>query len=96
MRILLILSFAIFALFASCEKGPTSGDAEIIAFNPEKCGCCWGWTIKVGDETIKTDDVMIGELVGYRINKPIKVTVELGEQDETCSDYYEVKNISLK
>ena len=96
MRILLLLSFAIIALFASCDKRPSSGDGEIIAFEAEKCTCCWGWTIQLGDETIKTHNIKVGELVGYNINEPVQVTVEIGKQNETCSDYYEVNSIKLK
>lgn len=73
-------------------------NAELLGFNPDKCGCCWGWTIKIGNDTIKSDDTIIGETVGYNINYPVNVYIELGELEKTCTeqggmDYYDIKQI---
>jgi hypothetical protein len=82
-------------IISSCKKDNVSNkiNAEIIGFNSDKCMCCWGWTIKIGNDTIKSDNVIIGELVGYEIKDPIKVYIELGEIKTTCSDYYNIKEI---
>ena len=94
--------------FISCEKSENSykGNAEIIGFNSEKCGCCWGWIIKCGKDTIKSDDGIIEEVAGYEIDEPIPVYIELGEIEDACSkmgyddpdlsiDYYAIKKIEL-
>jgi hypothetical protein len=106
MKKLVLLSVSIFCLITSCDQFYYSlkSNAEIISFNSLKCGCCWGWTIKIGNDTIKSADVIIEETVGFEINKPIKVYIELGEIEDTCSnsgisnpdyrrDYYEIKKI---
>lgn len=93
-------------LISSCNKDDNSfkGNAEVIDFNPDKCSCCWGWTIIIGSDTIKSDNTVIGETVGYEIFNPINVYIELGEVEETCSNlgftnpdltrnYYEIKKI---
>ena len=93
-------------LISSCNKDDNSfiGNAEVIGFKSDKCMCCWGWTIIIGSDTIKSDNIVIGETVGYEIKNPIKVYIELGEVEETCSnlgftnpdlarDYYEIKKI---
>jgi len=90
----------------SCDRKENSikSNAEIISFNSEKCMCCWGWTIKYGNDTIKSNDAIIGKIVGYEIDKPIPVYVELGVIWEACSknrsgnpdcarDYYAIKKI---
>lgn len=94
------------SLFISCEKNENSfkGNAEIIGFNSTKCMCCWGWIIKCGNDTIKSDDIIIDEIIGFEINEPIPVYIELGEIEIACSkigydnpdqamDYYAIKRI---
>ena len=106
MRILIMLNVLIIVLFASCDKDTNSqkSNAEIINFNAEKCRCCWGWTIKMGNDTIKSDNIIIGETIGYEITNPVKVYIELGEIEDNCSnfsytnpnlkrDYYQIKKI---
>jgi hypothetical protein len=66
-------------------------NAEIISFDMRKCMCCWGWVIKMGNDTIKSDDDRIFKLVGYEIKEPVKVYVELGEP-RFCK-YYNIKKI---
>lgn len=73
-------------------------NATIIGFNPDKCGCCWGWTIKIGNDTIKSDDAIIGKTIGYKIDNPVNVYTETGSLKQSCSevgsyDYYELKHI---
>jgi len=91
----IILMFQI--AFLSCKKSDEKIiDAQIIGFDITKCSCCWGWIIKFGNDTIKTDSLpgdfkMDGDF-------PIKVKLELGEMVKRCSDlkrydYYKIKSI---
>lgn len=72
-------------------------NAQILSFNPDKEACSWGWTIKMDNDTIKSDDVIIGETVGYEITEPIDVYIQLGIKEQNCSmtgiDYYEIRRI---
>jgi hypothetical protein len=72
-------------------------NAQIISFNPDKEACSWGWTIKMDNDTIKSDDIIIGETVGFEITEPIDVYVQLGTKERDCTmtgmDYYETKRI---
>jgi hypothetical protein len=101
MKKLVLLSLLLIGIGISCEKDeiPLKANAEIIRFNSELCMCCWGWTIKMGNDTIKSDSNIIGEVVGYESENPISVFIELGEKDNKCTtpnyprDYYEIKRI---
>ena len=73
-------------------------NAKIIDFNPDKCGCCWGWTIKIGNDTIKSEDEIIGKTVGYNRDYPVDIYMEKGDLEQTCSDmggydYYNLKTM---
>ncbi len=102
---------AVFVLFAvslsNCEnKNSSKGsfensilNAEIVEFIPEKCGCCWGWKIKVGVHFIKADSLPNVTAIGYTITNPIPVIIETGKIKENCGinpDYYEIKSLILK
>jgi hypothetical protein len=81
---------------ANLEK--LESNAQIIDFNTDKCQCCWGWTIVVGNDTIKSDDEILGKIIGYQIKHPVNVYIEKGALKQTCSDldvynYYELKKI---
>jgi hypothetical protein len=74
-------------------------NAQILNFNAEKCECCWGWTIKTENDTIKSDDSIVGAKIGYCVNSPINVYVEFGDMDNySCNlnggkKYYKIKRI---
>lgn len=73
-------------------------NAKIIDFNPDKCSCCWGWTIQIGYDTIKSDDEIIGKTIGYNRDYPVDIYVEKGNLEQTCSDmgrydYYKLKTM---
>lgn len=108
MKKILFVILSILTIASSCEKNANShkSNAEIISFNSEKCLCCWGWTIIIENDTIKADNVLIGETVGYDIINPISVYIELGDKTKTCStsgfsnpeylrDFYEIKKIEI-
>ena len=88
-------------LSMACAKNDNSTikKAEIINFNPNKCMCCWGWTIKVENDTIKSKDAIIGEIIGYNIEYPVSVKIDLRGITKNCSifsnsiNYYEIVNI---
>jgi hypothetical protein len=103
----------IIACALSCEKdsSPTTSfqqaNAEIIAFRAEKCGCCWGWVIRIMDaDTIKADSLPNAEVIGYDIVTPILVYIELAEMKQDCSalsladpiirkSYYRIKKLEV-
>jgi hypothetical protein len=98
-----ILIFLSLILVIGCEKKDSfensTFNAEIISFTSEKCYCCWGWQIKIGDKLIKTDSLPNISLIGYTITNPIPVTIETGKKKINCNgnpDYYEIKSLSLK
>jgi hypothetical protein len=97
----------IFVLLLSCDNRDNSIDsfdnskfnAEIIGFVPEKCYCCWGWEIKVGDKIIKADALPDASAIGYEITQPIPVIIKTGDMKINCgngSDYYEIKSLTIK
>jgi len=94
--------------FLSCNKVETSSiiendvcsnEAEIISFDSLKCGLCWGWIIKVGNDTIKTRDesnLGIGSRFGYTFNENREIYISLGGPvNEPLRDYpyYEIECI---
>ena len=103
------------AMVSSCDKesAPTieekrtyAPNAEIIGFNSEKCGCCWGWVIRFGADTIKADSIPNVDKIGYGISKPIPVYIELGTKKADCSsmlwsnpinnkDYFAISRLEL-
>jgi len=99
---LYVATIILFVLACEKQNPIIEGNGEVIEFNPEKCSCCWGWKIKIGNDTIKSDDIIIGEAVGYEIEYPIPVYVEVGRIKNNCSgfpspnklyDYYDIKVI---
>ena len=78
--------------------GKLKSNAKVIDFNADKCGCCWGWSIQIGNDTIKCDNEKIGKSIGYSIDYPVAVYVELGDLEQNCSefggyDYYKLNQI---
>lgn len=105
-KMLIICSLIFSGSISSCQNEEISlkGDAEIIGFTADKCMCCWGWTIKIGNDTIKSDNIIISDVIGIEPNYPVKVNIELGKISQSCSDggytnpdnlkdYYEIKRI---
>lgn len=88
-------------MLLSCKKEDASSKANavVIAFHAEKCMCCWGWDVKIGNDTIRIDDPIMADSVGFEIKSPIPVLIELGKKEEPCSsypigiDFYEVISI---
>lgn len=62
-------------------------NAQVISFNPDKSACSWGWKIKTGNDTIMSENGIIGNTIGYEISSPIDVYIQTGEKVRNCSDY---------
>ncbi|MFW6225063.1 MAG: hypothetical protein ACOC4B_02235 [Bacteroidota bacterium] len=107
----LFIFIVIFPLLAfSCEKESNNDlsnketEAQIIDFIPEKCYCCWGWVIKIKNDTIKADSLPNPDLIGYSIEEPISVIINIGDKKTDCStysvyknkfDFYEIKKLKV-
>ncbi|MGA2408654.1 MAG: hypothetical protein ABSF81_18160 [Bacteroidales bacterium] len=95
---LLILAFSL----TNCEKKDElvnrTTDAQIVGFVLEKCYCCWGWVIKIGTDTIKTENIPNLNLSESTVF-PIDAKITIGSKTVICSgkmaDYYEIKKITL-
>ena len=98
---LMLFCFLFLTFGCSYENYKNRLSAEVVAFHAEKCMCCWGWDIKIGNNLIRTESGKVGNIVGYEINKPVPVLLILGEKEEDCSsritniDFYEVIDIKL-
>lgn len=97
---LLVLLILLFSL-ANCEKKEDflnrKTDARVVGFIMEKCYCCWGWVIKIGSETIKSEH--IPTLVpSENIVFPIDARIVIGSKTIDCTegklDYYEIKEFT--
>ena len=95
---LLILVFSL----TNCEKrddlANRTTDAQIVGFVTEKCYCCWGWVIKIGKETIKTEkipDLNPSENTVSPINAKIKVGSKTIDCSGKMADYYEIKEFTV-
>jgi hypothetical protein len=95
----LILLFTITNCDKEDELANRTVDSQITGFVTEKCYCCWGWIIKIGDETIKTDSIP-NLSPTQNVVFPINATITIGSKIRDCSenlfDYYEIKEITLK
>jgi hypothetical protein len=100
---LLSLTFVFFLLFSltGCEKrdqlANITTNAQVIGFVTEKCFCCWGWVIKVGSETIKTEQIPtlnLSESTAFPINARITVGSRTIDCSEEMADYYEIKEFT--
>jgi hypothetical protein len=101
------LFIVIFSL-TNCEKQTElvnkTTDAQIVGFVTEKCYCCWGWVIKVGTETIKTEQIPNLNPSENTVF-PLKVRITIGQKTIDCynrtidmanmHDYYEIKECTL-
>lgn len=98
MKSILLILISI-ALFTTCtkDKPKRKANAEIFKFTIEKCGCCWGWSVKKGSDTLKIDVIPQGVDIPMGITSPIPVYIELGAKTQDCPvyDYYEVKTVEV-
>ena len=98
LKYLILILFIILA--AGCEKDDPFADstqeASIVGFYTEKCYCCWGWIIKIGDQTIRAEEIpgilYTQEPTFFPINGKIKIGRKIIECDkyEFDDDYYEI------
>ncbi len=95
---LLILIFSL----TNCEKKDElvnkTTDTQVVGFVAEKCYCCWGWVIKIGTETIKTElipNLNPSENTVFPINSKITIGSKTRDCSEKMVDYYEIKEFTL-
>ena len=72
----------------------------ILSFNPDKCNGCWGWIIKIGKDTIKTDYLPFEKSSSVKEMKyPQPVKIEIGDLIKNSNTidykYYSIKSIEL-
>lgn len=100
-RLSLAIVLIILLSLTGCEKKDElvnkTTDAQVIGFVTEKCFCCWGWVIKVGTDTIKTEQIPT-LIPSETIVFPINARITIGERTIDCSegmaDYYEIKEFT--
>jgi hypothetical protein len=97
----IVLFILVFSL-TNCEKKDTftdkTTDAQIVGFVTEKCYCCWGWVIKIGTDTIKTEqipDMNISENTVFPINAKITIGPKKIDCSGSMADYYEIEQITI-
>ena len=73
------------------EKG------NIIHFNLNKCGGCWGWTIALKNDTIKTDE-LDGRIFGHDFKQPMAIKLTKGKIKSKMGSlpYYEILCVNRK
>lgn len=94
LAIVLIILFSL----TNCEKkdelANKTTDAQVIGFVTEKCFCCWGWVIKVGTDTIKTEQIptlSLSESTVFPISGRITIGLRTIDCTGELADYYEIK-----
>lgn len=105
---LIVLLIVVF-LFANCEKKDElvnkTTDVQIVGFVAEKCYCCWGWIINIGNKAIKTENIPNLNYSPDTTVFPINARITIGSKTIDCSelkldmtqlpDYYEIKEFTL-
>jgi hypothetical protein len=84
-----------------CKDGKSSclKNGRVLRFNFEKCNCCWGFVLKVNNDTFVVNDQKIFDLIDYtNITSPIEVEVELGTKPNECAEtvLFGLKPIAIK
>jgi len=81
------------------KKGDDKVYGTILSFNSEKCNGCWGWIIKIGKDTIKTNDLPFITTKLTELKYPQAVHVVVGEmilkQSPFDYDYYKIEFLEL-
>jgi hypothetical protein len=78
------LAFILIMQMTSCSDENELTEARVVGFSANKCMCCWGWTIAIGSDTIRTESDIVGGKVGYDIDEPVPVIIRLGKKSEDC------------
>ena len=75
------------------DKQNCSISGNVIGYNPDKCGCCPGWLIKFGNDTLKfltvPNDDLLSDLVDF-YGYPIPIKFNYKDDNSSCSDYYKI------
>lgn len=83
----------------SCKKPEPilpSYNAAVLSFEGRKAYCLYGWMIKIGNDTILSTNDFLREEVGYFIDEPVKINIEVISKEDFCKYPYceVVKNMS--
>ncbi len=70
-----------------------STKGTILGFSNLKCGCCWGWIIEVGKDTITVAEMPKTYYGPHdpsaRQGFPLAVKLEIGKHPQRCPGYYQ-------
>lgn len=101
----LCIPIALFFTIGSCEKQDrieyTTQNAKIIDFVTEKCYCCWGWIIKIGNDTIRAEEIPGVTYDQESTLFPIAGDTKIGKKTTECEsysydyDYYEILEFKI-
>lgn len=96
--ITLITILTTFGLTSFKEKDCIN-EGTILSFNSLKCDGCWGWTIKIGSDTIKSDNLPIPLSITQQLKFPQKVKIGIGQrkvnQQSIDYEFYEISCLEL-
>jgi len=99
MKLFVLKLFVLLSVIAACDKEDQNvickNEGEIIDFDSLKCGTCWGWIIKVGNDTIKSREID-SDIFGFQFDQPLKVNIKVGDAlKEGTNDfpYFEIECI---
>lgn len=95
--LVLIILFSLTGCENKDQLVNTSTNAQVIGFVTEKCFCCWGWVIKVGTDTIKTEQIptlTLSESTVFPINARITIGSRIIDCSGEMADYYEIKEFT--
>ena len=95
MKIIGLLLFILVSF--SCSKEDVilpEYNATVLSYDGRKAYCLYGWKIKIGNDTILTTSDIVRQKIGYKINEPIPVNIEVYIIDDFCKyPYCEVLKI---
>ena len=83
-------------IFKSCTEENNnepicSISGNVVGYNPDKCGCCPGWLISDGVDTLKFETVPNNDLLWDLVNfygYPVPITFNYSDREGSCSDFY--------
>lgn len=96
--ILITCLFAGILVINSCSKDDDNDkkctlSGIVIARSLDKCGCCPGWLIKYGNDTLKFQTVPNEDLLCDLVNFygfPIPIKFNYEDDNSSCSDFYKI------
>lgn len=87
--------------FTNLKNNDCVKEGTILSFSSLKCGGCWGWSVKVGSDTIKTRNLpfttdVIHQNIIFQLKLPQKVKINVEESKvKQHSVYHQVNCIEF-